>query len=326
MINISNIEEALYYVNALINNEIEPDLDINFTGELEHISIKITGNDFHHSITGELARGIASFQDEIYKAAKFAIYGREGRIQLPPELKNHFEFNFTVNEGSSELDTPTNTIATGLSSGISHMDSKHLSVTIILSILFLATAYTATSIYASYSKQQEETASQTNQTAQISKVVDGFVDLAKTLQSAPEETKKVVNRVREAATEGKSQLLRSVPNAEKVSINGVSFDQRFISELRARAPRSQAESVDVFDTFKVYADTNIDPIRLTLSGSVIPGEFYADFPDDIDSETSARLWSTIQTKGELEMHVRITILRDKLKGGVILEIPKPKNT
>lgn len=331
MITLSTAEEATKYLNSLILNEVEADLDINFAGELEFISITITGKDFHHSITGELARGIADFQDEIYKAAKFAFYGREGRIQLEPDSKQLLEFNFTVNEGSSDLETPTNTVAKGLSSGLSHMESKHLAITIIAAALILTTGFVGYTISNNYSKNQETTqieatksTQQKEETIRQQQIINGYNELAKTLKSAPPEVKKIIQRVDKATQEGNIKVLRSVPRAEKVSINGYEYDHEFISYLRARAPRSLAESVDVTDKFRVFADTNINPVRLTLSGSVIPGEFYADFPDDIDAETQNLLWEVIKRKGELEMVVRINILRDKLKGGVILDIPTPR--
>lgn len=85
MVVLRNVNEAKAFLEDLRNKPFDGNLSLRFEGDLEYIRMDIAGDDFHCSITGELSRGLAAYQDEIYRAAKFAIYGKEGRIQLSAE-------------------------------------------------------------------------------------------------------------------------------------------------------------------------------------------------------------------------------------------------
>lgn len=325
MIQLSSVDEAVRYLDSLkvIGGEI--DLDVKFAGELQFIRIDIEGPEFHHSITGELSRGLAAYQDEIYKAAKFALLGREGRVQLNADQRAAFELVFEVREGSTDLIASVDKIVDGLVAGLGTMDPVTLAVVIVSVVLILVGGHVAAKVHQGIqeTKQRKDALDAETRRAEISvdlarKVASEQVALAKVLTEG--RPLQVVERFESAQTEGVKQVVRSVPTATEVQFGGVPFDADDIKELRRRAPRSKSEYVEVVGNFKVFADTNITPIRLTLSGGELPGEFNVDFPADLDAHKLDWLWTGIKSKTVLPLEVGATIIREEVRGGVLLDV------
>ena len=325
MIVLSSVVEAVEYLELLQSAPPTIDFDIRFAGELEAIRIDIDGPAFHHSITGELSRGLAAYQDEIYKAAKFAIYGREGRIQLTAEQRAAFELVFEVREGSTDLIAPVQTLVEGLAAGLSTMEPTMLAIVIIVVVVVLVGGYVAVNVLEGIqeTKQKKDTLDAEVKRGETTSVLVQRVTAEQTAIAAVlvgSKGERVVQRFENAQTEGVKQVLRSVPTATEVTFGDIAFDSDDIKELRRRSPRAKSEYVEVIGNFRVFADTNITPTRLTLSGADLPGEFNVDFPEDLDAQQTEWLWVAIRGKSVLPLEVGATIIREKVKSGVILDV------
>lgn len=328
MVRLESVSAAVSYLAAL-RTDPATDLDFVFSGDLENIRIVIDGPEFHHSITGELSRGLSAYQDEIYKAAKFALYGREGRFQLTQEQRKAFELVLEVREGSTDLFAPIQAIADALAGGITNLDPTMLAIVIVSVVLILTTAYVATKIYDGIqeTKQKKDASdAQSRQMEAVTALASNAVAQQTSLVAAlggSSEGKSVANRFELAQSNGLKEVIKSVPSATEVQVQGVSFDADDIKELRRRSPRAKSEYAEVLGSFRVFADTNIHPVRLTLSGSELPGEFNVDFPEDITSDQIELLWKAIREKITIDLEVGVTIIREKVKSGVILEVILP---
>lgn len=325
MVVLKNIAEARALLEGLKVASTDVDLDLRFEGDLEYIRIHIAGDDFHGSITGELSRGLASYQDEIYRAAKFAIYGKEGRIQLTVEQRAAFELVIEVREGSSGLMAPVNKIAEGLAAGLANMDPTTLAIVTVTVVLILVGGRVASKVWDGIqeTKQKKDALDAAQLQAETSakhaeKVAEEMTIMAATLVKG--HGGKVLRRFEDAQSEGVKNIVRSVPSATAVDFAGVTFSAEDIKELRRRSPRASAEHAEVLGAFKVYADTNRSPIRLTLAGDDLPGEFTVDFPDGLEEWQSELIWSAIRNKGMIGLLVVARIIKGEVKGAVILDV------
>ncbi|WP_157836622.1 hypothetical protein [Paracidovorax oryzae] len=347
MIVLNTVADAISHLEFLASQEpgYPADTDIRFEGELKGIRIDIEGREFHGSITGELSRGLAGYQDEIYKAAKYAIYGKEGRIQLTADQRAAFELVFEVREGSTDLMAPVNTIAEGLKEALTTMEPTLLAVVIIGVVLILTTAAVATKIHAAIqvtkqkeldgkvpvdtikamgehqAKMAEHQAKMAEQQAksaeQQAKIAEQHIKFLETVAKSSSAT---VERFGKAQEEGIKSVLRSVPTAEAVKFTGVPFDSDDVRELKRRARRGKAEYVEVVGNFRIFADTNVNPVKLTLAGADLPGEFSVDWPLEIESSKEDWLWSAIRNKTVIPLEVSATIIRDEVRTGAILDV------
>ena len=331
MIRLDNLEDALNYIEGLHLGRVAPNTKMEFGGELATIRIVIEGPEFKGTVTGELSRGLAQYQDEVYRAAKFAFLGREGRVQLTPEQRKSFELVFQVNNGCSELVAQIKPIADALAEGISNMDPVTLAITVVSVVLVLTTGYAAIQIVKSLQETRQKGIESQGVTAQsdaMARVAEAAVAsqarLAATLQGESRRIP-VVRRFEDAQEDGVKDVLRSVPTATSVEVAGVGFDADDIKEIRRRSPRSRAEWFVVSDAFRVFGDTNYTPVRLTLSGASLPGEFYADFPDELDAIQANLIWEAIRTKGTVNLEVAAAVIREKVKSAFITDVIIPEN-
>ena len=329
MVRLESVEQARDYLVSLYALPAQADLDVTFGGDLEFIRIVVSGPEFKHSITGELSRGLAAYQDEIYKAAKFALYGREGRFQLSQEQRKSFELVIEVRDGSTDLMAPVTEIAKGLALGIANLEPAMLTGAIIVIVLILTTSYVGLKIMETIheTKQKKDALDATGtqitafqQLAQHALTEQAAVTriMANVHDQAP-----MVQKFEQAQTEGLKEVLKSVPSATEVVIDGVSFDSDDIRELRRRSPRAKSEYLVFADTFRVFVDTSNSPARLTMSGNLMPGEFSADFPDDVSEIQVDALWHAIREKSTIGLEVGATIIREKIRSAVILDVSVP---
>lgn len=327
MVRLESVAQAVAYLEGLRTGQ-DLSTEVSFGGELAAIRIDIEGPEFHGSITGELSRGLASYQDQIYRAAKFALYGRDGRFQLTAEQRKAFELVFEVREGSSDLLGAIEPIVDGLKAGIVNMDPQTLAYVIVAVVLILVAGSVATKIFESLQATKQKKIEAETTEAQLTAVTD-------MAQQAIAESRRVVevlahapgpipHRFELAQSEGIKEVLKSVPTATQVDVAGVKFDSDDIKELRRRSPRAKAEYAVVREEFRVFADTVHTPVRLTLSGASLPGEFTADFPDDLESAQANLLWQAIREKGTAVLEVSATIVRDKVKSAVITDVVIPE--
>lgn len=71
---ISTVADALDVLQKLDDPTIAIPAEINFEGNLAVFKVVITGDHYHGTVPGELARGIWEYQEAIYRAVAFALY------------------------------------------------------------------------------------------------------------------------------------------------------------------------------------------------------------------------------------------------------------
>lgn len=328
MITLSTVEEAISHLNLLVNGSQNADTDVVFGGQLEFIRFKFDGKDFNHSIPGDLAKGLAIYQEEIYRAAKFALFGGSSRTQLSYEQRKSFELIFEVDQGSTDVLAPVGVIAGGLAAGVAGMTSTTLAVVIILVVLILAASYVAVNIKEGIetTKQKKIDEDSKNQLASsVANMATAMTDSNRqAIQAVVHQSQfSIAKKFEDAQENGVKEVLKSVPQAEEVVVNGVKFDSDEIKEIRRRAKRSKSEYEELTVSCNVYADTYQHPTRLTLTSPELPSEVKADWPDDVDEGKEAMLWDAIKNKERIFLVAGVTIINGKAKSGVIIDVVSP---
>lgn len=328
MVTLSTVDDALAHLHLLLSSPHGADHDLKFSGDLEFIRFKFDGADFHHSIPGDLAKGLATYQEEIYRAAKFALFGGGSRNQLSAEQRKSFELVFRVEEGSTDLLAPVGVIAGALAAGVAGMTSTTLAIVIILVVLILAASYVAVRIKEGIENTKQKQIEEATKTSLVDSVAKMAVSMSdsqrQTVQAVLQQSQtSIAKRFEDAQENGVKEVLKSVPQAEEATINGIKFDADEIKEIRRRAKRSKSEYEEVVVSCHVNVDTNQTPTRLTLFSPELPSEVRADWPDDLETGKESMLWDAIKTKQRIFLAVGVTIINGKAKGGVILDIVSP---
>lgn len=328
MVTLRTIEDALAHVVLLQESPQTADTALKFEGDLEFIRFVFEGPGFKHAVPGDLAKGLSIYQDEIYRAAKAALYGMDGRFQLSSEQRKAFELVFQVNDGCTELLAHVGKLVEALAQGITGMDPTTLAIVVVLVVLVLVGGYVALKIHENVQTTKQKQIEEDGRNSAIEQVVDMGKSMAQAqveaLRAQVQQNRfAVVRRFEDAQETGVKEILKSVPQATEVEVNGVAFDQDDIKEIRRRAKRSKSEYDETVASCMVYADTYQQPIRLTLSSPEFANEVKADWPDDVDEGKTAMLWHAIKTKERIFLAVGITIINGKLKSAVILDVVSP---
>ena len=208
------------------------------------------------------------------------------------------------------------------------MDPTTLAIVVVLVTLILVGGYVGIKIHSNIQTTKQKQIEESGRAELVEQIVDLSKGMAQSQVDAlhvqmQQSRFSVAKRFEEAQETGVKEMLKSVPQATEVEVNGVTFDADDIKEIRRRAKRSKSEYEETVVSCKVFADTYQHPVRLTLSSPELPSEVKADWPDDVDQGKEAMLWNAVKTKERIFLAVGVTIINGKAKSGVILDVVSP---
>lgn len=185
--------------------------------ELMTLKIKIYGDQFESSITGEVARAVGSLQTALYRAAAEILHGEPNIKLLTAEEKELFEIVIRVEPGCSQLKIPGyKYLPPLLEKMVEKMESKHIAIVACVAIagfIGCKVSNDVTDVWKSNAATQ------------------AMVDLAKTL-TAP---------INSAVQGGGVDLAKAAKNASALEIGDRRFDRKEIESLNKRAAKQTAE-------------------------------------------------------------------------------------
>lgn len=210
-----------------------------FPSEYFELKITIKGEKFHSSINGELAKSLWEFEKSLRRAYAQMLHGTENINSLTAEERNECALNFKVTEGSSKLTASLKELSKSFGKGFQVMGDVGKSVVIALIISGLLGYYWLEGLHEEKMKELE---------------VKG--DMA-----SQENLLKAISYVRPfqyAMKESSDRLAKSVPDAESVSINEVTYSKEDIQKLRERAPRTKAEAELITQVFVIFGIERVE--------------------------------------------------------------------
>ncbi len=306
---ISTLEEAIDFLNK---NSDKEKIKVNLSGELKTLSIEIEGPLFKGKLTGELARGLSEFQDEIYRAARYSLLGDIGR--LTNAQKEVFELSIEVKEGCTLVNIDLGKLAEGLSNTFQNMTPGEFTIFAVAVVAVLSGAWVGSHWLAEHYKAKKELA--------------GDAEETKRLEIFSSAIEKIVNenpklkRFSEAGANGIREIATHATGATSITVGRVELDEEALSNLRRRAPRTSSESLHEVGLFRVFSiDGKDGPFKMTIAGTVIDGEFDVEFEkSDFSQEQIQALTNALTDRTLVKLEVKALKLRDKIRGGVLIDI------
>lgn len=319
---LSSVEDAIGFLQSAPDEEI----DITFSGELKTLEIEIEGALFKGELTGELARGIVELQDQLYRAAAFAIKEKEGRQgRLTKAQREAIELKVDVEKGCTLVKIDAGNFAGGLlkilSEHAANMTPAQITLLAVGAVAFVAVGWLGKHAIIEYFKAKTAVAAGTQETERLKAAVDANVRIAEEMASIAGNNQKV-QKFADATATGLTEIVARATNATSVKVGRVELDEEQLAALRKRAPKMKADALHEIGDFRViHVNGEGHTFKLTLVGNAIPSEFDVEYDQTEFSGTkNAALWAAIRSKAEICLEVTAVQLRDKVKGAVLVDI------
>lgn len=314
-VTLSTLEDALSYL-AEYENTQETAPPVVFEGELAQLEIDVEGERYHSSIPAELARGLWEYQEAIYKAVAYTLYGVEDIRRLTMAQREEFELVFEVSKGSTELIAKLKGFIDKLGEGFLTMESKHKAYVLVAITVALATGYTATTIVESQSKVKLDEIKASTQIA---------LDLEKTRQF--DVLAKAVNQgaalaFKKASEEGAKAIVGSTPDAKEVKIGRTRINRSDIEEFNQRAVKEKSRAEIVQEDFRVFGTFAKDA---SATRYILARKDSTEFPvvvshDDLSSTDIEKIWAAARDRKPISLEVNLTIQRGSIKAAQIVKV------
>ena len=319
MQSISTIEEALDFIESYSEQTGKA---FRFDGDLQTLTIEIEGPGYRGEITGEIARGLAIFQEEMYRAARFAVTGEEGRgSRLTNPDKEALELRIEVERGCTLVKIDLGKWAEGFIKVLGDMPVEIQAVLVVSTVVVLAAAWVGKHFLTEHYKARAAKQSDAAEQARLDAALSANLAVVDRMASLIEKDQRVA-RFAEASTTGITEVATRAKDATHVKAGMLELDEEDLVVLKQRKPRSSAESITETGLFRIiHVNGKSSPFKFTLAGQALPGEFAIDFDEAEFSEAKCvRIWEAIRAQSQIELTVKAVLLGEKIKGPVLTAI------
>lgn len=331
MIQLHTVEEAVSFLAENQGKDIDA-AQVQLGGELTTLEIVIEGDNYHSTVPGLLARGLWRYQEEIYRAVAFSLYGEDSNLRLTEEQKLQFELVFAVTEGSTDLSAAfenfLKTLAEGFSEGFKTMTSSDRMKTIIIVAVLVCGGYGGVKIMENISESNQKIAAIEAEKTDKAGVREMFLQLEKTkadqfkiiadLANHSPETK----RFAKASEEGTRAIIKGASDAKKIKVARTSFDREAIIEVNQRGSKTPSQGVVDIAEYTIVSAAPRDGgvTRFTLTGPD-GTEFSATILDEeFEAEGLNKVWKAVRNRAKVKLEINKTVNRGIIKQASILSV------
>lgn len=314
-ITLSSAEEALAYLVQL-ENDLQPE-EIRFEKELSWVHIRVSGERYHATLPGELARGIWQFQEAIYSAAAFALTGAGDIRKLTSEQRSSLELVFEVSEGSTDLWAACSGFLDKLGEGFKDMDALSKARTIIVVALIVAAGWgfgKSADVFGDIRKEEVKAEQIVAIEQQQTKQLEVFAKAL--IQSS------VAQKFDQAVTEGTRSIARAAHDATSIEVGRTVIDSEGIQELNKRAPRVSTVADVLNLEFRIFKVDVREPglAKYVLAGKGT-GEFVAAINENnFTNEELAKVLDAAQKRLPIRLEVVIARSKGEIKSAEIMQV------
>lgn len=307
---VKTLDDVVDLIQRLTRDEVGPNWDgVSLSEDLTTITIEITGERYHGTVSGDLARGLWDMQQEVYRALAFTLTGVDDKRRLG-KLPEDWRFQFEVTEGSTILRASIKWIIDALKDGYRTMDDNHKTIVILGVTFALVGGAGLTYVANNYISAQEHVQVEQERTRQ-------FEVVAQAGRRVPE-----VRRWTEAAESGAKSVVKAVPDATSVTMGQETINAHQIQEINARAARESPTLEPVTEFFYVRGfkrqDDGVSRFTITKAGEeLIVVLDAASFTD----EQLDRLWYAAQHDTQIALEIQVKRVGDAIKGAWVTDIP-----
>lgn len=267
-------EQALDLLKAVLDEKrsINPS-NIKF-GEWANLKIRLTGEQFHSSLTPTVMRGMIDLQKSVYQSYAIVKFGDESTRHLTDQERHDLEFTVKVSEGSVNFDIDFQALIENLLKETVGKMSPDQQFILILVVLLGLTGYKAWTHFVDKKSEERlaeiEASSKTEaEKNQISAQLDaiktiGQQDLQRTEINAAHQKQMLevlsgaiekipdARRLHEISTEAKTSLIRALAAAEPdtIEIQNIEMPVDAAREITT-TPRSRWQQTRLDGVFQI---------------------------------------------------------------------------
>lgn len=330
---LSTIEEAIKFLE--LERSVEG-VRISVLGELKTLEIRIFGSAYHGELHGEIARGIVSFQDEIYRATLETLQelGVDQK-RLTSSQKELVELRIEVENNCTLIKFDMGNFAEGLTEVLSNMPPETLAWVLVASVVAGVIGLGAINLGGKHIARkttkdqldQQEAVLQSAQLAETERTrlqAETMQRLVAVLESNANEPKgKSALRFAVAAENGVKDIAARATDALSVQVGNTELDEAALREIRRRAPRTTPEKLDITEQFKIVQFNKlVSPHRIVLTGRTL-GEFVAEFDEaELTEEKVENFYEAFKSGSQVTLSVSVMISGDKIKFATVTDVSK----
>ena len=224
--------------------ESDGDLDALSDNELT-LRIKIDGDGFNSSITGEVARSLWTLQENVYRAAAQILHGEPNIKTLTSDERSRLSLSFKVQKGCTDVFVDTKEAATEVAKGFREMnseDKKSVFIVLIVCGLIGCTGVVATEAIFAYLGRKSTDAAMIEQAKVLADPIGKAIELSA------------------------QAIAKSSAGARSVQIgHSYRYDEEQIQQLHRKADRQPA-TTDTYDASFTVQGVELagDKLRVTL--------------------------------------------------------------
>ncbi|MPT54997.1 hypothetical protein [Delftia sp.] len=319
MQSLSTIEEALDFIEG---GHAHDGTLVRFDGELQTLTIEIEGPGYHGEITGEIARGLAVFQEEMYRAARFAVTGEDGRgSRLTNPDKEALELRIEVKKGCTLINIDLGKWSEGFLKVLGNMAPEVQIAIVVGAVAVVAAAWVGRHYITKHHEAKAAKQSSDAQQAVIDASLAANAAVVDRMAKIIENDQRIA-RFADASATGITEVATRAKDATYVKAGRMEFDQDDLAALKQRKPRGSPELIVETGKFRIIqVNGKTSPFKFTLSGQALPGEFTVDLDESDFSENKyARIWAAFKSQAQIELTVRAVLVGEKIKGPVLIDI------
>lgn len=331
----------LLEANALFTeSEVVEPFELILDGVFKDLQIRIFGPNYHGELTGELARGIAVFQDELYRATLNILNfmgAEQGRLTAPQ--KELISLQVEVRENCTLINFDLGKLSKGLVSVLKNMPNRHIAITVLGLALIAGTGWIALDlgaqkietdkVIATEQEQTKRTELAQSQETERHKLHAGNMDrlislLANEQRQAGPLAEKAAQELVGATRNGVREISVRAVNATSVEVGQTRLDEDALSDLRKRSPRTSPDKQDLVEPCRIIRFHKGAPSKLLLSCRT-----YGEFSADIDEYEFPRyklnaLHGAFQDGDAINLAVTLLVSGEKIKSALVLDIQPEK--
>lgn len=312
-ITISNEEDAFALLEQIATGDFVGNFsEINF-GDWSKLTIRLTGEKFHSSITPTVMKGLIDVQNGIYKSYCVMRYGTDSTRQLTDEERKKLEILVIVTEGSALIEAFLGPVAEELSKGV--FDNMPIEAKIAL-ILFILLGFGTYKAIAGYMANKKEV--RLKEIEESSKL-----EVEKEQLKAQLETLQLVTDSHTKNLEILAMVVQKYPEAQKVSETIQDSQESLIRAVVAAEPDTieiqgavipvQAAEVLVATTRHQWLETRLDgDFRILQIDSSNAANLKVKIQGIDGSEHTATLQDETMDKRHLDLISKALMDRAKL--------------
>lgn len=290
-----------------------------------HLKARLTGSQFHRSITPSVMRGYTELQNSLYKSYAATVFNDADVRHLTREEKESLELTVEVGDGSALYDVDLTKIINHLIDKVSSAMTPHELLLLLLGLGLLYTGQASLRHFINARKDVRMKELDKEERLESLRTIEAMSE--KETERLKILTKAVINSdklqsIEPHASDATAELLKSFSSVDKAEIQGVQIEGEAIRELSLNA-RRKSEDAQIEGEYRVIRVDSSDPLllRVKIKDENTDEIIEAAVQDELMSPTNrAALQNALFRRHSVFLTITGKMMEDKIKDAVIRKV------